>query len=1207
MFGHDFNASKVNFYPALHAQIAKVEGAITLPIYRNTPQRLALDISGKKAGASNILRVADDWKVAVASKDAIQISVVRPDDLVHLNFEFVNCKYQKREQFTFVVKDKDKKPAYMVVYFQAQHQLEQAYFETNGLPGGNNGNETPTLPAKFIRAGMSRLVFELPEAWRGIPLTMNSLLDWSPYTLKINYRARADEHQIQNNAHGSFLHSGEKVQSNASKDMPGEISESIKRKWKHVPDTSLRILRDPKSKLLRQAVYDQSFLKTKVEVQAQPVDSKKIAKAIQSALLKMGMPDPLETSIEAPTRLYISPNQMAAFAHLLDVEEKDVVTNPVYNPNQLQINDPLSTSAGKVIELWHSRLGIKLKSGKIDESALHYLKTIRALWAADARLKLEDKPPRNLPFRAALDGRDRHNIVHQSSNYNIKNYKPKPVTANRLYLTALGAYIDFYGNFHGPGFDANPNLDLLLWEHRANLGRDNYVKIVEAGYLFPFGHMASLVKITERKWHDTRTAVMRQRMFVVVTQPEVLYQPRDASNNFIPFPFISIIIRTTQTPNIDAPKSIRNWGGDYNFWIETDGQPFDFQLEVTDKDGLVNELHLPLIFVGKNVANNGSRCEELSEAYAFDGSRTTSDARGQKYAYAESLVPADTHFSTVDIRFAAEKSGNNSAINFRPLMYSANVFVEAVEEMTGEKSAVTIALHDDDNNAGVFANITGSLMLDFNGDTDKSGGSLSPNAQLTALSKLQGPVGGKVDEIANLDFNPSEFFNSDMSKGGVAKLFGVIDIFELLFGGIDIKSESADLKNSLGNFGADIEGYKLQIEELRSDLKDAADNAKAAIEAQIDNVKNQLQGAVDGLKQTLDDTVPRIPNLKTYETEEAFVAEYRWVPELEKEKDLFGVLHFEVVDEKNAFSVVTQMTRPFDTSKPSTVSVASSLDKFYIEIADMIGVRFEYFRFSTKPGESTKVQVRLDQVEAVVFLGPLAFVNNLQNLIPMDGFDNGPYINLQPNGIKAGFDIGVPNVEVGMLSIANITLGAYAHLPFTGAPLAIGFNFCKRENPFLLTVSCFGGGGFFLMETTIKGFRMIEAAFEFGAAISFNVGVASGGVSIMGGFYFKLEIIEDNTITQLTGYIRINGALSILGLITLSMEFYLALTYIIESGKAGKLYGEATLMVKVEILFFSKSVSMTVRRTLKGADADPKFGQMIEEPDWLQYCSAFAA
>jgi hypothetical protein len=171
----------------------------------------------------------------------------------------------------------------------------------------------------------------------------------------------------------------------------------------------------------------------------------------------------------------------------------------------------------------------------------------------------------------------------------------------------------------------------------------------------------------------------------------------------------------------------------------------------------------------------------------------------------------------------------------------------------------------------------------------------------------------------------------------------------------------------------------------------------------------------------------------------------------------------------------------------------------------------------------------------------------------------------------------------------------------------MGFNFCRRENPFMLTISCFGGGGYFMMVTTLKGLQSIEAAFEFGAAMSLNVGVASGGVSAMGGFYYKMELVEGEEQTTLTGYLRLNGHLSILGLISLSLEFYLAFIAVIYQGKVQKLEGVATLKVKVEVLFFSKTVSVSVRRELKGADADPKFIEMIDQDDWQEYCLAFAS
>ena len=53
----------------------------------------------------------------------------------------------------------------------------------------------------------------------------------------------------------------------------------------------------------------------------------------------------------------------------------------------------------------------------------------------------------------------------------------------------------------------------------------------------------------------------------------------------------------------------------------------------------------------------------------------------------------------------------------------------------------------------------------------------------------------------------------------------------------------------------------------------------------------------------------------------------------------------------------------------------------------------------------------------------------------------------------------------------------------------------------------------------------MEAAFEFGVTASIDLGVASGGVHIMAGIYFKLERKEPGTdlAPTLSGYLRMGG------------------------------------------------------------------------------------
>ena len=81
--------------------------------------------------------------------------------------------------------------------------------------------------------------------------------------------------------------------------------------------------------------------------------------------------------------------------------------------------------------------------------------------------------------------------------------------------------------------------------------------------------------------------------------------------------------------------------------------------------------------------------------------------------------------------------------------------------------------------------------------------------------------------------------------------------------------------------------------------------------------------------------------------------------------------------------------------------------------------------------------------------------------------------------------------------------------------------------------------------------RMLEAAFEFGATAALDIGVASGEVHIMAGIYFKMEKQTgrrqgEQMVASLTGYLRCGGSLCVLGIVRISVEFYLSFTYYAE-------------------------------------------------------------
>ena len=158
-----------------------------------------------------------------------------------------------------------------------------------------------------------------------------------------------------------------------------------------------------------------------------------------------------------------------------------------------------------------------------------------------------------------------------------------------------------------------------------------------------------------------------------------------------------------------------------------------------------------------------------------------------------------------------------------------------------------------------------------------------------------------------------------------------------------------------------------------------------------------------------------------------------------------------------------------------------------------------------------------------------------------------------------------------------------------------------------MTVSLLGGGGFFAIGITAQGVNEIEAAIEFGAAIEINLGVASGSVEVKAGVYFHwLEPQPGQGSVELAGYVRIHGELTVLAIISVSLTFHLQLGYLKAGGKS-TVYGEATLTVEIEILMFSAEVSVTCRREFAGADADPRFIDLMPTPAvWARYCDAFA-
>lgn len=982
---------------------------------------------------------------------SFSVSVIRPQDLVVLTFEFLGVDFTPPTS-SQPGKVAGRAGAFLVTHFQPQHIAEQTFWQVNDDPADKN-NEPPWPTGRIgsLLAGPSRLVFNLPPG-EDILLTDEGLLE-----------------------------------------ALGRLHLSV------APVASYRPPLGCSPAAILQRLTN------------------------NPPAPRITPPRDFHTAIEAPYRLLLSPDDNGRWAHAAQpVEHKEWT------------------------ELWHTRLGSHLPDADPN---------VRAVWSPDY-LPGKLQPPSDEPFRMPMDGRDRNEIVHLTSNYYLPSFIPTPVKTENIMLSTLGAWLRLQGDWDPPSLGPNlGSLTIAQWRHIATMGRDHYVRILRVGYLFPFGHRAVLVEVTERKFRfrsnvqtPGHVAYLFKRMFIMVRQPTRSYSHRET-------PFRTVTLRTRITPNLQEPthpdSSVLGLGKE-GFWprAPADGgfTDFPFHIVATDWEGRELEFNTPLIFVSKNI-DELPKIADLVAHYnglPVSGSRRQRNFGGQALAFAPFVKRGDTSLETSTVSFSAIHKTNQTP-HFWLGMARAQVDIPAVKNLTGKQAPSTIEWEPTytgasgsslGNKGQVFARILGSSPLEF-GSSEKTGGLVAPDLDITGLSRSLGPVGGPVSQMAAGEFRPQDFFDPGVK----------------LLGGIKL----GDIIKKLDFDNAATAGGKLpQLVTVRD-----GDIVRTTYTLKLE--KNELV-----------DTKLFVPKDGATFTLTAL---------LEKKLDASAPT-YSIKGELTHFAVVL-LPPPEDENEPDP---------------RLISIGFDSVTFTAEKDKKADVSVQLDDI---TFLGILEFVNKLRDFIPLDGFSDPPILEIvtaPKPGLNLGYTLGIPTIGIGILTIQNVSLSAGFFLPFGDAPMNFHFAFCERHQPFILTVSLFGGGGFFSMDIGIERVVMIEAALEFGAAAAINLGVAKGKASMMAGFYFQ----KAGADFQLTGYFRANGSLSVLGIITVSLEFYLGLAYASKgiSPHGGTLWGQAKLTVKIEILFFSTSVSISMEREFAGSD--PTFRELVAPSVWTEYCDAFA-
>jgi len=745
-------------------------------------------------------------------------------------------------------------------------------------------------------------------------------------------------------------------------------------------------------------------------------------------------------------------------------------------------------------------------------------------------------------LRSTLTRQDRANIVSRSNNP-----LAHPIGAERFTLTALGATAQLRSNWQ-PDLSAT----LSAWEHDTGLARDRYVRVVRQYFLFPFGHRVAIETIVRREFFVSNPAVaeLQGRSTPTVQEWEKSYDSRE-----MPFKVVRIGSMLGSTTLTSGRKA------------------FDFTATAVDGDGNLVDCALTMLLVSIEELRNPSTLGTIKGEYERDGHNVV-ELNYQRVALADTAEGrGDTKVDIASLRLGAkilqpsdlDASGRPP---FLPYMLDADVSIPSIERLRssiggpthrGARTPIKIRYTDRYKNSGFQPSDSKQVFAEFVGEalqlsipTERAGGLAALHFPgINGLSRTMGPISDVQNFMAG---SPTGWTIGPEDLLGNAKLLGSILLSKI----VDMSATSAT------------EFLLASPEKLFKKIEED-DNFFLARPVM---------------------TTVRTPSANSPAIETRFA----WSPKIKP----FGALQLRAAGVPIRLTATGKITTSDERDRDAvSFEVDGRLKNFALSLGGLLTASFNQVEFKIRPGR--KMEVKTD-LAAIGFQSTLAFAQVIQGIIPV-GTLGGAFIRPQPDGVVVGYAFAIPTAATGVLSFQNIAFISSISFPFVeGPPAAARFSLSERSHPFMVSVAPFGGTGFFALEARTNDTVQVEAAIEFGGIISINLlGIVRGGVYVLAGVYVS---IQSHAEPAISAHLRFGGYVDVLGIVSVSIEFYLGLTFV-----SPKLVGEARVTVGVRVLFFSKTISFTVHKEIDQLGAiprTPQFVALIAKEDWEKYCKAFA-
>lgn len=969
---------------------------------------------------------------------------------------------------------------------------------------------------------------------------------------------------------------------------------------------------------------------------------------LPSTIAALKNPGDIVTRIEMPWWLWLSPHRLSSWT---------------------EARTP-KTHGGRT-EIFHTRLGTNLPGEAPTEDPAY--RTLRGIWIrdpnaasllTDANLDVAVGRPGH-PWTMIPTPRDRADIVRLSTRTGDDRLGGKAAAIKaRVALSPLGGQLIAEGTWDEPGVSS-----MTAWQQRIWQGRDTYAKVVRRGFLYPWGFKAAQIEEGVRVFRADATGTIRafweKRTSIAVTEPEIdlgdTAAGTDAGKRAALFSSVTCL--TVQTPPLDMSGNqtpLRGkWDGMkvYTPKVATRGgtTAFPFDLVGIDADGNEVAFTQPLLFAQAKVQDSSTTrpsqrrradgrfgLEDLDDpnfleegaaqlrryydenvpfadkvaefggkAVAYAANLLTSVTSDDGEILSEGLKSAQTSQSTGGIVFGIANSlpgegGEALALlqgsvddlleeyvpNNFPVLGEALVYLEDTARLAEETVTAVLnypreylenALDEAMNQGQVYLQAAEGAANEVLMEAAKLGGIASANMNVAGLSRTLGNVYGDAMALKGLAadgrITPGEAFKALEILGGVT----LADLIPNPYPGVDADGKPTPMA--------------LKIESTFEDPGLDTERSVTRMSMTIDNAI----ATSDGEKLLSPTPGSLADRLITVDTSRLLI-------------DLETVV-------------------PTVAGK-ATWKVRGEFSDFIVHLVPAEGLEFvnvdvERILFTAGSGKSPDVDVKVREVD---FSGLLTLLKKLASFLP---FGDMLVIEVDRKGITAGFNVQLPSIALGAFAIAGIGVGGQIAIPLDSGPVRFGFLMSRPEDPFSLTITGLGGGGYLDQALGLKGIERLSITGFVAAEAKVDFGVASGGITVRAGFTFAVgplprpvEGVDEGL--ALTAFASLNGNVDVLGIASASIDVYIGLSVVVPSELPDyvMLNGEARVSVRVSVAFFSKTVNFSARRSIKATYLEPPdlpdlpdvpgisarrsdeipvatFADAWSERAWTEFCGAF--